>query len=260
MNTKTTCSLTTALCRAALAIVLVLGIAPSMAFAAQDLQTGATDSAASASVSTMASAPGKGKIASAQSLAAGKAIVKAKKISGATGYQYKVSLNKAFTKGVKTKTTTKLSVTFKGLAKGKTYYVKVRAYKKSGSSKKWGKWSAKAAVRIATAKLTKRTEDSMYFLPQDSRTYGSISSAYLVGSQLVFMGGGVMLGESQGEGVFLSEPAGANSSFTVTANTRYHYEGSTVSKSTCNKLLAAHTNFNWIQVDVAKGKVTDVYL
>ncbi|MFR7643535.1 fibronectin type III domain-containing protein [Eubacterium sp.] len=72
--------------------------------------------------------------------------LKWKKIKGATKYQVKWVLGrgkkaKTKTKDLKGKTT---SCAFKGLKKGKTYKVYIRAYNKSG----WGKWSAVKKVNI----------------------------------------------------------------------------------------------------------------
>lgn len=69
-----------------------------------------------------------------------------KKIKGATKYQVKWVLGrgkkaKTKTKDLKGKTT---SCAFKGLKKGKTYKVYIRAYNKSG----WGKWSVVKKVNI----------------------------------------------------------------------------------------------------------------
>ncbi|MBQ2285018.1 MAG: fibronectin type III domain-containing protein, partial [Clostridia bacterium] len=77
--------------------------------------------------------------------------VKWKKVSGANGYQIVIATNKKFTKGKKTYTIKKASTTSKtitGLKKNKTYYVRVRAYNKSGSTKKYGKYSTIKKVKI----------------------------------------------------------------------------------------------------------------
>ncbi|MCQ4635930.1 lectin like domain-containing protein [Anaerovorax odorimutans] len=76
--------------------------------------------------------------------------VKWKKDSKASGYQVVVAQNKSFKKGKKTanikkKSTT--STTFKKLASGKTYYVKVRAYKKAGSKKVYGSYSKTRQIK-----------------------------------------------------------------------------------------------------------------
>jgi len=71
-----------------------------------------------------------------------------KKVSGADGYQIVYSTSKKFKKSAK-KTTTKKTYTLKKLKKGRTYYVKVRAYKKdSTGAKVYGKYSAKKKVTI----------------------------------------------------------------------------------------------------------------
>lgn len=69
--------------------------------------------------------------------------VKWKKVNGATGYQLQYSLKKNF-KGAKTvnvKGTKNVKKTVKNLKKKKKYYIRIRAYKKSGGkyyySKKW---------------------------------------------------------------------------------------------------------------------------
>lgn len=74
-----------------------------------------------------------------------------KKDSRATGYQVKIATNSSFTKGTETFTSTyntTLSKIFTGLNKRDTYYVKVRAYKKVGSTKIYGDYSAVKKVKI----------------------------------------------------------------------------------------------------------------
>lgn len=91
----------------------------------------------------------KAKLSSAKNSKKKTLVVKAKKTSGAAGYEYIIATNKKFKKNVKKSTTTKTSVTFKKLKKGKTYYVKVRAYKKdSANSKVYGSYSAVKKVKI----------------------------------------------------------------------------------------------------------------
>ena len=72
--------------------------------------------------------------------------LKWKKVNGATKYKVKWVLGrgkkvKTKTKSLKGKTT---SYALKGLKKGKTYKVYIRAYNKSG----WGKWSRAKKVKI----------------------------------------------------------------------------------------------------------------
>ena len=69
----------------------------------------------------------------------------------ATGYQIQYSTNSKFKSGNKTKTITKnktTSATLTGLTKGKTYYVKVRAYKTVGKTKVYGAYSTVKKVKI----------------------------------------------------------------------------------------------------------------
>lgn len=63
--------------------------------------------------------------------------------SGVSGYQVQCARNRKFTKGKKTAKVSKYDsdTLFKKLKKKKTYYVRVRAYKKSGGVKKYGTWS-----------------------------------------------------------------------------------------------------------------------
>ena len=70
-------------------------------------------------------------------------------MNGAKGYEVVYSTNKKFKKSIKTKTTKALSVTLKKLARKKTYYVKVRAYKTDSTGTKiYGQYSKVKKVRI----------------------------------------------------------------------------------------------------------------
>lgn len=66
------------------------------------------------------------------------------------GYQIQYALNRKFTKQKKTVTVGKgmSTKTIKRLKKNKVYYVRVRAFNKSGGTKKYGKWSAVKKIRI----------------------------------------------------------------------------------------------------------------
>lgn len=77
----------------------------------------------------------------------GKIKVKWKKSTAAKGYQLQYSTNKKF-KSKKTKTTSKTSLTIKKLKKKKTYYIRVRAYKKVNGKKTYGKWSSVKRIKI----------------------------------------------------------------------------------------------------------------
>lgn len=72
------------------------------------------------------------------------------KVQGAAGYQVQYAMNKKFTKAKKFKDTgSKTSFwTITRLIKGKTYYVRVRAYKKSSEKRLYGKWSKVKKVKI----------------------------------------------------------------------------------------------------------------
>lgn len=76
-------------------------------------------------------------------------IVKISRVSGAKGYQIMYSTNQKF-KSYKTETTTSLSKTIKGLKRGRTYYVKVRAYKLDSANKKvYGRYGGKNKIEIS---------------------------------------------------------------------------------------------------------------
>lgn len=72
---------------------------------------------------------------------------KQKKISG---YQIQYSTGKSFAKGTKTANAAKSSdkAVIKKLKKGKTYYVRIRSYQKSGSKKTYSAWSSYTKVKI----------------------------------------------------------------------------------------------------------------
>jgi 2',3'-cyclic-nucleotide 2'-phosphodiesterase/3'-nucleotidase len=77
------------------------------------------------------------------------AVVTVKSVKGAVGYRITYSTDKSFKKGVKTVSTTKASATVKKLTSGKTYYVKVEAYKKdSAGAKVYGKASSVGKVKV----------------------------------------------------------------------------------------------------------------
>lgn len=70
------------------------------------------------------------------------------KATGASGYQVAYTTDKNFKKNIKTTTTTSLKKTVKSLTAKKTYYVKVRAYKKaSDGTKVYGSYSAKKSIK-----------------------------------------------------------------------------------------------------------------
>ena len=77
-------------------------------------------------------------------------VVKWKKVKQAKGYQVCYSTSRKFKKNVKTKTVSgKTKLTVKKLKKGKTYYVRVRAYKKDTAGKKiFGSWSKVKKIKV----------------------------------------------------------------------------------------------------------------
>ena len=79
-----------------------------------------------------------------------KALVNWKKVSNASGYAIQYSTSKKFKKPVtvKVKKAKTTSTTLKKLKKGKTYYVRVRAYKTVNGTTYYGKYSSVKKVRI----------------------------------------------------------------------------------------------------------------
>lgn len=79
-----------------------------------------------------------------------KLTITVKKVKGADGYQFTYSTDKKFKKSkTTTKTTAKNTFTIKNPKKGKTYYVKVKAYKKDSAKKNvLGKFSKVKQIKI----------------------------------------------------------------------------------------------------------------
>ena len=91
----------------------------------------------------------KAQISSAKNGRSKQLLLKYKKVQGAKGYEISYSTDKKFKKGVTKKTTGKTSYTIKGLKKGKTYYVRIRAYQVDSTGKKvYGKYSSVKKVKI----------------------------------------------------------------------------------------------------------------
>ena len=95
-------------------------------------------------------APGKPIISSVRNVTGKKVIVKIKmKVKGAKGYQLTYATNSKFTKGKKNIDMKSTSKTITKLKKGKTYYVKVRAYVKDSKGKRvYGKYSNVKKVTV----------------------------------------------------------------------------------------------------------------
>ena len=76
--------------------------------------------------------------------------LKSGKTADVSGYQIVCATNKSFTKGKVTKTVSAktLSKTITGLTKGKTYYVKVRAYKTVNGKKIYGLYSSVKSKKV----------------------------------------------------------------------------------------------------------------
>lgn len=92
------------------------------------------------------------KISSVKNSKSKQVLIKWKKCSNVDGYQIEYSTNKKFetkaTKRVNVKNEKTISKTIKKLKKGKTYYVRIRAFKKTGDTVSYGSWSATKKVKI----------------------------------------------------------------------------------------------------------------
>ena len=81
----------------------------------------------------------------------GKFTITWNKLSYATGYQIQYSANSSFKSGNKTvnvKGASTVSKAITGLAKNKTYYVRIRTYKTIAGKNVFSAWSAKKSVKI----------------------------------------------------------------------------------------------------------------
>lgn len=95
--------------------------------------------------------PKKSVIKSVKALGDRKVKITWKKYSTASGYQVQIATNKKFTKGKKSftiKKNTITSKTIKKLTKGKKYYVRVRAYKTVNGKKYYGNFSKIKTVKV----------------------------------------------------------------------------------------------------------------
>ena len=89
-------------------------------------------------------------ITSAKNSKSKQILLKYKKISGIKGYEISYSTDKKFKKAVTRKNTAKTSYTISKLKKGKTYYVRIRAYKVDSTGKKvYGKYSSVKKVKVS---------------------------------------------------------------------------------------------------------------
>ncbi|MBR1598678.1 MAG: fibronectin type III domain-containing protein [Lachnospiraceae bacterium] len=92
--------------------------------------------------------PAKVSISSAKKSKKKKIVIKWKKVKNAKGYQIQYATNKKFTQNSKKATSGKLEYVITKLKKGKTYYVRVRAYSQgTDGNKVYGKWSSVKKVR-----------------------------------------------------------------------------------------------------------------
>ena len=92
----------------------------------------------------------KASLTSAKNSKSKQILLKYKKVSGAKGYEISYSTDKKFKKAVTKKNTAKTSYTISKLKKGKTYYVRIRAYKVDSTGKKvYGKYSSVKKVKIS---------------------------------------------------------------------------------------------------------------
>ena len=78
----------------------------------------------------------------------GRTNVKWKKVTAASGYQVQYSTSKNFTNSKRISTGNSSSTALSGLKKGKTYYIRVRACKKSNGITSYSPWSNTKSIKI----------------------------------------------------------------------------------------------------------------
>ena len=96
--------------------------------------------------------PSKSALTGVKNSDSGKMTVRWKRNTTGTGYYIQYSTDKNFKKSVVKKRINKntiLSVDFKGLKKGKTYYVRICTYKKVSGTNYYSNWSAVKKVKIS---------------------------------------------------------------------------------------------------------------
>ncbi len=95
--------------------------------------------------------PAKTSLSSVKNAGTGKIKVKWKRNLDVSGYQIQYSLSKKFNKNVRTiliKKNQLLSRTLSGFRKGKTYYFRIRTFKKAASGKYYSGWSKKEKIKV----------------------------------------------------------------------------------------------------------------
>ncbi len=129
--------------------VLLKGLSADTAYYVQ-IGTGKITGNYEFHVSKKREAPSAGTILKLKKVSAKKFKVTWKKDSKASGYEIQYSTSQAFSSAKKKKITnaSTTSATVSGLKKGKTYYVRVRAYAGSGSSRLNGIWSDVKRVNL----------------------------------------------------------------------------------------------------------------
>ena len=95
---------------------------------------------------TATTLPAKTAITSLTSTVKGKLSLKYNKVSGANGYQIRVSTSPTFASGNKTYSATSTSVSVSSFTSSKRYYVRVRAFKTLNGKKYYGSWSTSKSV------------------------------------------------------------------------------------------------------------------
>lgn len=103
--------------------------------------------------------PAKVSKSSVKTVSATSVKVKWKKVKKAKGYQIKISNNKKLKKS-KTINVSKNTKTIKKLKSNTKYYIKIRAYAKSGSKKIYGKWNRVMSIKTPK-KSVKKTESKV---------------------------------------------------------------------------------------------------
>lgn len=115
-----------------------------------------------------------------------------KKSSVATGYQIQYATNSKFSskKSVSITKQATVSKTIKSLKRGKTYYVRVRAYKTVNGTKYYGKWSSVLKLKLpaASSSSKKPSSGTVYWVPSGSVYHNSKNCPSLSRSRTIYSG------------------------------------------------------------------------
>lgn len=179
-----------------------------------------------------------------------------------SGYQIKYSTSKSFT-NYKVKTVsgvTGLKKTVDGLSVNKTYYVKVRAFKKVGTKTYYGGYTAKKSVKTKNTKVMYTTSNftSLYTTTNSSYQYKADvmppynSKVTYYGAVESYTSGEWIKLKYNGKVYYMWEPAGGTGKLTSKKSTYTYATSNKYQKAVVE--LAVDIAQNW-KTEYEKGKV-----